>query len=243
MHARSEPLAWCDSRQIDARHLCTALRQLLTAATLEREALEELAIDPAVVRELTEACERFEGKLPGAKVMRDGLTHFEDWSRGTGRGPQKERLKTGQTHREVARHFWGFGYDPAADTVTMGPYSFNATEAARAAGQLFNAIYKAAREVDRCNTARRRAAVLNALSAAGITSGPGEAVLVSNGDDTKVWLSMARQTDLDEHAREDLTRRAVTALTRADLTLTAVCQDHNAPLAQRLAQGETLLIE
>ncbi|MGW3036079.1 hypothetical protein ACWDCB_33270 [Streptomyces sp. NPDC001178] len=212
MHAGAEGFRWCDSRQIDARHLCSALRQLLTAATLELDALEELGIDPAVVQHLVEACRRFQKQLPGVKDMRDGLTHFEDWSRGRGRGPQKERVKAGEIPRDVARHFWGFGYEPATDTVTMGPYSINATTAVRAVGELFNAIYAAAREVDRRATAERRAAVLNALSTAGIAHGPGEAVLVSAGNDMKVWLSLALPALPDERARGELAHRTVTAL-------------------------------
>jgi hypothetical protein len=242
MHASSETFGWCDSRQIDARHLCTALRQLLTAATLESAALEELGIDPAAVQHLAQACEQFEKQLPGVKEMRDGLTHFEDWSRGLGRGPQKERVKAGEMHRDVARHFWGFGYDPATDTVTMGPYSINATAAVRAASELFNAIYEAAREVDRKATAERRAAVLNALSTAGITHGPGEAVLVSVGNDMKVWLSIALPVAPDERARGELAHRTVTALIAAGLNPTSVLEHHSATPAERLTRGETLLI-
>lgn len=243
MHAGSDGSGWSDSRQIDARHLCIALRQLLTAAALELDALQDLGIEPTTVQHLVEACERFEKQLPGVKDMRDGLTHFEDWSRGRGRGPQKERVKAGALPRDVARHFWGFGYAPATDTVTMGPYSINVTTAVRAASELFNAIYAAAREVDRRATAERRAAVLNALSTAGIAHGPGEAVLVSVGNDMKVWLSLALPLLPDERARGDLAHRTVTALADAGLSLTSVIEHINATPMDRLAHGETLMIE
>ncbi|WP_158781240.1 hypothetical protein [Streptomyces sp. NRRL S-237] len=44
-----------DSRQIDARQLCIALRQLLMAEKLEQIALADLGIDPAAGQALNEA--------------------------------------------------------------------------------------------------------------------------------------------------------------------------------------------
>jgi hypothetical protein len=96
-------IASFSSRQIDARQLIFALRQLLTAEQLEQEALKALRIDPVVGQELARARRRFEDALPGVKHMRDALMHFDEWSRGTGRGPQKERRDAGDELRDVAR--------------------------------------------------------------------------------------------------------------------------------------------
>ncbi|MDJ0346087.1 hypothetical protein QMK19_31460 [Streptomyces sp. H10-C2] len=55
------------------------------------EKLEQIAVGQA----LAMARKRFEDVLPGIKHMRDGLTRFEDWSRGKGIGPQAGRVKAG----------------------------------------------------------------------------------------------------------------------------------------------------
>jgi hypothetical protein len=94
------------SQQLDAHVLVMTLRQLLTAEQLEQVALEELGIDTAVREELAHARKRFEDALPGIKNMRDALMHFDEWSRGTGRGPQKDRVKAGEAMRDVARDYW-----------------------------------------------------------------------------------------------------------------------------------------
>jgi hypothetical protein len=98
------------SRQLDAYVLVMTLRQLLTAEQLEQAALTELAVDPAVGATLTAARQRFEDALPGVKDMRDALMHFDEWSQGKGRGPQKKRSQAGDALREIARDFWRFGY-------------------------------------------------------------------------------------------------------------------------------------
>ena len=113
------------SRQLDALTLVMTLRQLLTAEQLEQAALEELGIDPAVGTALAEARKRFEDALPGIKNMRDALMHFDEWARGEGRGPQRDRVKAGAALREVARDFGHFGYDPNGGTVTFGPYTID----------------------------------------------------------------------------------------------------------------------
>src|SRR4051812_46229635 len=87
----TERLGAFSPRQIDARQLVFALRQLLAAEKLEQFALKELDIDEAVRDALTAARRRFESALPGIKDMRDGLMHFEAWSRGMGYGPQRRQ--------------------------------------------------------------------------------------------------------------------------------------------------------
>lgn len=110
------------SRQLDAHVLIMTLRQLLTAEELEQASLEELDVDSMVNMALAQARRSFEEALPGIKDMRDALMHFDKWSRGKGRGPQAARRNAGQAVREVARDYWRFGYDPAAGTVSFGPY-------------------------------------------------------------------------------------------------------------------------
>src|SRR5262245_21226322 len=88
-------IAWFSSRQIDARQLVFALRQILSAERLEQAALLALDMDPQVGEHLAEARKHFEGALPGIKDMRDALIHFDEWSRGVGRGPQRDRVREG----------------------------------------------------------------------------------------------------------------------------------------------------
>lgn len=137
------------SQQIDARQLVFALRQLLSAEKLEQFALKELGIEQSVQDLLTQARKHFENALPGIKDMRDGLMHFEDWSRGMGHGPQAKRRQAGDLPRDIARDFSRFGFDPDAGTVTSGPYTFSIDMAERAVHEFAWAIYMAAREVDK----------------------------------------------------------------------------------------------
>ena len=109
------------SRQIDARQLVFALRQLLAAEELEQRALKDLGRAATLGVALVRARREFEQALPDIKNMRDGLMHFEDWARGRGRfGPQKAAREKGVAERDVARMFWGFGYDPITGMVSFG---------------------------------------------------------------------------------------------------------------------------
>ncbi|MEV7977255.1 hypothetical protein [Streptomyces sp. NPDC086519] len=231
-----------DSRQIDARQLCVALCQLLTAEKLQQIALDELGIAPAAVRALEQARERFEAALPDIKHMRDGLTHFEDWSRGKGRGPQKERIKAGETPRDVARAFWGFGYDPTTDTISLGPFHIDVGAVDQAAGELAHAIYVAAHEVDKKNTAKLHATVVQALASGGILCVPNGPVQVVAGDDCRVWLSIPHGTD-NELERQELATRVVTVLADTVLRLSASTSLQPADMEMRLTGGESLRIE
>lgn len=156
IHAGDEVVSGFSSRQIDARHLCIALRQLLTAEALEQTALVDLGMDPKVVRALEQARKQFERVLPDVTQIRNALIHFENWSRGLGHGPQSQRVKAGDEPRDVARAFWGFRYDVTTDTVSMGPYQINVTAAGKASAELAHSIYVAARAVDIENTAGHR---------------------------------------------------------------------------------------
>jgi hypothetical protein len=113
------------SRQLDAHMLIMTLRQLLTAEKLEQAALRQLSMDPVVGATLAAARQRFEDAPPGIKDMRDGLMHFDEWTRGTGQGPQRRRRDDGDALRDIARDSSRFGYDPAAGTIDFGSYTID----------------------------------------------------------------------------------------------------------------------
>lgn len=140
-----------DSRQLDARTLIGQLHQLLKCEELEQHALAALGIAPAAGLVLAAERDRFEQKLPGLKEMRDAQQHFDEWSRGQGRGPQRQAVLAGADVRDVARLHWGFGYDPQTDMITFGTHTLNVALVERAAYEMANAIYMAAREVDAFN--------------------------------------------------------------------------------------------
>ena len=236
-------IAWFSSRQIDARQLVFALRQLLSAAHLIDVVMEARGIDAAARDALADARQRFDDALPGIKNMRDALMHFDEWSRGQGRGPQKNRRDAGQALRDVASEFWGFGYDPTAGTISLGPYSIHVDEATQAAEELSWAIYQAAREVDQAGAAEILAETVKVLAAAGISCSPsGESpVWVRMRDDSRVWLSIV--AGLSGHGRHDLSERIVHALTDAGLGLVSIGQAENMEAAERLVQGEALFVE
>ena len=232
------------SRQLDAHVLVMTLRQLLTAEQLEQVALEELGIDPAVRDALAHARKRFEEELPGIKNMRDALMHFDEWSRGTGRGPQKDRVKAGEALRDVARDYWRFGYDPHAATVEFGPYAIHIELAERAAHELCQAIYTAARAVDDKNMAERRSRAIETLEGAGIRCDAPDAVLkVSRGTDRRIWLSLNLPAGSDEEKRRELFERIVSALANGGLHLESTNLAEPVEPAERLIRGELLRVE
>ena len=230
---------WFSPQQIDARNLVLALRQVLRAERLEQAALEDLNIDRAVRDALARAAKRFTDDLPGIEVMRDGLTHFDEWSRGMGRGPQEKRRRMGHVPRDVARDFWRFGYDPEAGTVSFGPYSIDVNVAERAVRELSLAVYQAAREVDKKSTVELRARTVAALTTAGISCDTADAVLkVSPGTDLKVWLSVDGVV-----GGGDLPTRIVDALAVAGLRLVSVHDPQADDQARRLGRTELLYVE
>jgi hypothetical protein len=237
-------IAWHSSREIDARQLVFVLRQLLTAEELEQAALEALGIDPVVGQELAEAREKFEAALPGVKDMRDGLMHFDEWARGTGRGPQKERRQAGEALRDVARFFWGFGYDPSADIVSLGPYRFDVGAADRAARELSRAIFMAARGVDKKNTAELRARTIRSLTSGGIPcESPEDALMISPGTDLRIWVSVRPAALAGGHDLRKLSARIIAALAGEGLRLVPLSEPQSQEAAERLARGESLCVE
>ncbi|WP_285100698.1 hypothetical protein [Promicromonospora sp. MEB111] len=239
IHAGGEVVSGFDSRQIDARHLCLALAQLLTAETLEQEALADLGMDPEVRQALGQARKRFELALPNIALIRNGLVHFESWSRGRGHGPQRQRVNAGDEPRDVARAFWGFGYDATTDTVSMGPYQVNVTTAGQAAAELASSIYMAARAVDAKRTADDREAASQVLTNAEVW-GP---IQVSVGFDGRVWLSLDCATVAEESERHMVARRAISALAGAGFGITPLGHFQADDPALQLAAGQALRIE
>jgi hypothetical protein len=201
------------SRQLDAHTLVMTLRQLLTAEQLEQAALAELGVDARVGATLGAARQRFEDALPGIKDMRDALMHFDEWARGAGRGPQKERRSAGDALRDIARDYWSFGFDPDAGTVSFGPYTIEISVAERAASELCRAIYLAAHQVDVAATAELRARTTEALTTAGVAHNtPEEALRVSPGTDLRIWLSFRPDSGWEERRLRDLSGQIVTVL-------------------------------
>jgi hypothetical protein len=238
-------ISWFSSRQIDARQLVFALRQLLNAERLVDVALEARGVDTAAHDALAQARQKFEDALPGIKHMRDALMHFDEWSRGEGRfGPQRERRDAGQALRDVAREYWGFGYDPNAGTVSLGPYSIDVDTADQAAKELSWAIYMAAREVDKKNAAELLSRTVEVLTHAGISWALSEQapVRVRIKDDSRVWLSLT-SAGLSEQQRQELSERIVDVLTDAGLHLISLMQAENLETAERLVRGEALYVE
>lgn len=228
------------SRQIDARQLVLALVQVRTAETLMQRALKDLDLPTAVSEELSSALRRFDTALPGIVWMRNALTHFEDWSRGLGRGPQRERTANGEELRDIARAFSGFAYDLETDTITFGPDTFPIDAAGDAAHELVRAINAAAAQVDRKATADLRADALRAVKEAGISCDTADsALLMSAGDDGRIWLSLRIQTP--DHERAETAKRIIAALERSGLQLAFDIPGQG--IAERPANGDVLYVD
>jgi hypothetical protein len=73
---------------------------------------------------------------------------------------------------------------------SLGPYIIDVGTADRAAAELCRAIYMAAREVDKKDTAELRAKTIRALTNSGIPcESPEYALMVSPGWDLRIWLT------------------------------------------------------
>jgi hypothetical protein len=239
-------ISWFSSRQIDARQLVFALRQILNAERLVAVALEARGVDTPAHAALACARQRFEDALPGIKDMRDALMHFDEWSRGEGRGPQKDRRNAGGALREVAREYWGFGYDPNAGAVSLGPYTIQVDTADQAAKDLSRAIYQAAREVDQANATELLSRTVGVLSNAAISctsTSPEEGSLwVRVTDDSRAWLSLTAG-GLNQQERRELSEQIVSVLTSAGIRLVSIRQGEKLEPAERIPRGEALYVE
>jgi hypothetical protein len=239
-------ISWFSSRQIDARQLVFALRQILNAERLVAVALEARGVDTPAHEALARARQRFEDALPGIKDMRDALMHFDEWSRGEGRGPQKDRRNAGGALRDVAREYWGFGYDPKAGVISLGPYTIQVDTADQAALELCRAIYQAAREVDQANAAELLSRTVGVLSNAGIsfasTSSAEASAWVRVNHDSRTWLSLPA-AGLNQQERRELSEQIVSVLASAGLRLVSIGQAENLEPAERILRGEALYVE
>ena len=227
------------SRQIDARQLVIALNQLLVAAQMEHDALTEVGLGATVGSELLAARERFKRALPGIKDMRDGLIHFEDWSRGRGRfGPQRADCENGVTEREVARRYRGFGYDPRAGTVSFGPYVIAIEAADNAAAELASATYLAARAVDRREMEALHERVVAALDRAGLRhDAPDATVQVVLGRDLRIWLAMRLDASTSSAVIAAHAERAVAVLSAVGLSLEVPAEPDTPDVVEHLVRG------
>ncbi|MEV4709684.1 hypothetical protein [Actinoplanes sp. NPDC049316] len=237
-------ISWFSSRQIDARQLVFALRQLLNAERLEQVALSTLGIDAAVGAALSTARQRFTDALPGIKHMRDALMHFDEWSRGEGKfGPQRQRRDAGAALRDVAREYWGFEYDSSRGTISLGLYTISVDAADRAAAELSNAIYLAAHQVDIKNTANLRAKTSDALTSAGIVFNLPEAeVTISSGNDLRIWITLSASARNDIVVIKDLANRIIAALDGSGLHLSSTNMAEAFDPTERLIRGEALYV-
>lgn len=217
------------------------LHQLLTAEQLEQTALEEPGIDSVVGAALAQARQRFENALPGVKDMRDALMHFDEWSRGEGRGPQATRRKAGDALRDIARDYWPFGYDSTAGTVSFGPYVIDVDSAERAATELTFAIWVAVCEEDKGSTAELRINVVEALGHAGVPcTGPNAILTISPGTDLRIWLSLNLNRDSEE--RRGVSELTVSALGDAGLHLDSTHRADAWNSVEQLERGDSLYV-
>lgn len=144
----------------------------------------------------------------------------------------------------MARFFWGFGYDPSAGSVSLGPYVIGVGTADRAAAELCRAIYMAAREVDKKDTAELRAKTIRALTDSGIPCEPPEdALMVSPGWDLRIWLTFRPEAIAGRHNLRELPERIAAGLAGADLRLVQPSEPQSQDAAERLARGEPLYVE
>ena len=243
MHDQDDSIGGFSSRQIDARNLVFALRQILTAVELERTALKEIGIDMAVRNQLVQARDQFTAAFPDVKHMRDALTHFDEWSRGTGKGPQQKHAEsTGEALHDVARHFWSFGYDPQTDIVSMGPYRLDVSKVEKAASKMTHAIWVAAHAVDQKNAAELYTKALQVIGGSGVTcSDDGPVRTFSDGVRVGLFLNMAMLPDQQE--RSELAAKLLAAISAGGLLATSSTHPDAQDVMERLVAGEHLRLE
>lgn len=236
-------ISWFSSRQIDARQLILALRQLLGAVALVDGRLQELGLDQAQ-HALSEAKSEYEQALPGLTEVRNALMHFEAWALGTGRGPQRRRIAAGAPAREVASEFWGFAYEPHTETISLGPYTISVNAVTGAVARLVDSVYAAARTVDRRNAVDLGADVMKALTAGGISTDEGPSSLrLIVGSDNRLRLSLNSYGDADEIDRHALANRVVRTLRTVNFKVIWPETPNEADVAGPLARGVALLCE
>ncbi|MBM0226123.1 hypothetical protein [Micromonospora sp. ATA51] len=236
-------ISWFSSRQIDARQLILALRQLLAAVPLVDGRLQELGLDQAL-NALRQAKQEYEQALPGLTEVRNALMHFEAWALGAGHGPQKRRVAGGAPAREVASEFWGFAYDPAIETISLGPYTISVNAVAGAVARLADAVYAAARAVAHRNAVDLGADAKKVLTAEGVSTDEVSSFpRLIVGSDNRLWLSLSLDGHDEEAERRALADRVVRALHAANIKLICPEPPNERDVAGPLARGGALLCE
>lgn len=242
------------SHQMDARLLVLALRQLLTAVELERKALrQEPGISPEVLVALDAAQRQFKAALPGLVPMRNALVHVEDWATGDGKFGPQQKLRDGQyppPNRDIASRFWGFEYDPHAETVSQGEFTIDVAAAERAAPELALAVYLAGQAIDDKRAADLQQRTRTALARAGIDPDVGaHRVRLAVGRSRQVELSLTEPPPTEPVPAEPvqvgdpLPASVVDALARDGLTLESLDQAAGLSPAEHLGRGAVLQVK
>ncbi|MEV0897195.1 hypothetical protein [Actinoplanes sp. NPDC049802] len=236
-------ISWFSSRQIDARQLILALRQLLGAVALVDGRLQEIGFDQERLA-LSQAKNEYELALPGLTEVRNGLMQFEARALGAGHGPQKRRIAAGVSARVPASEFWGFAYDPSAETISLGPYTLSVEAVPSAVAGLVDAVYIASRAVDRRNAVDLGADVRNALTKCGISNDEGSSFpnfIV--GRDNRLWLSLNCDGQAGEADLRAAADRIVLALHAAHIRIICSEMPSEHDVAGLLARGGKLFCE
>ncbi|SNS94011.1 hypothetical protein SAMN05421812_102439 [Asanoa hainanensis] len=236
-------ISWFSSRQIDARQLVIALRQLLYAVALIDGHLRKLGLDQAL-RDVTQAQDAFKQALPGLADVRNALVHFDKWALGDGRGPQKRRVDAGAPAREVASEYWGFEYDPGCRHHFSWPPN--------PLGERRSPSRRATRgsRVSGCPRGRPRecrqtgADVKSALIAGGLSTSDGSSLTrLIVGSDNKLRLSLRADGHAEQRDRGSLANRIVGALRAADIRLLSHETPDELDVVGQLASGRALICE
>ena len=137
------------TQQLYARAIPSQLWLLRRCAQMEAHELARLKIDEADRTKLDNQIAAFDEALPDLKNARDMLEHPDDYARGRGR-LQEAAIKKGDVDLDrAAATYWGGGYDSTTDEIEEGPFRLHLGTAVEAGRRLHEAIYRAAKAVDR----------------------------------------------------------------------------------------------
>lgn len=136
-------------QQLYARAIPSQLWLLRRCAQMEADELARLMIDEADCTLLQNEIAAFDEALPDLRNARDMLEHPDDYARGKGRLQEGAINSRGLDLHEAAAAYWGGGYDSTADEIKEGPYRLSLGTAGEAARRLHDAVYRAAKGVDR----------------------------------------------------------------------------------------------
>lgn len=137
------------NQQLYARAIPSQLWLLRRCAQMEANELVRLKIADADRTALEDEIAAFDEALPDLRNARDMLEHPDDYARGKGRLQEAAIKQAGLELHEAAATYWGGGYDSTTDEIEEGPYRLHLGTAVEAARRLHDAIYRAAKAVDR----------------------------------------------------------------------------------------------